>query len=164
MLVFDEETGRWRIDPSTGIRLPQSVRDVIERRVQRIGDEVRALLVPAAVIGNSFDVGLLSEESKRDANRAKHALQVLADASGASASFPKELADVDRITVGIANEIRSQYIIEYNPVNQNFDGGFRPVRVAVNAPGKPAVRTRTGYYATPDAPPKPSKSAQVIAR
>jgi Ca-activated chloride channel family protein len=110
-----------------------------------------------------YMVGLLSEESKRDANRAKHALQTLADASGASASFPKELADVDKVTLGIATEIRSQYIIEYNPLNQNFDGGFRPVRVAVNAPGKPAVRTRTGYYATPDAP-KTSKSAQVTAR
>ena len=61
MLVLDEETGRWSIDSSTAIRLPQSVRDVIERRVQRIGDDVRALLVPAAVVGNSFDVGLLSE-------------------------------------------------------------------------------------------------------
>jgi len=112
-----------------------------------------------------YMVGLLSEESKRDANRAKHALQVLADASGASASFPKELTDVDKVTVGIAGEIRSQYIIEYNPVNQNFDGGFRTVRVAVNAPGKPAVRTRTGYYATPDAPTKAtSKSAQVTSR
>jgi len=88
---------------------------------------------------------------------------VLADASGASASFPKELADVDRVTVGIAGEIRSQYIIEYNPLNQNFDGGFRPVRVAVNAPGKPAVRTRTGYYATPDTPAKTSKSARASA-
>ena len=111
-----------------------------------------------------YMVGLLSEESKRDANRAKHALQVLADASGASASFPKEMTDVDKVTLGIAGEIRSQYIIEYNPLNQNFDGGFRPVRVAVNAPGKPAVRTRTGYYATPDAPAKGTKSAQVTSR
>lgn len=111
-----------------------------------------------------YMVGLLSEESKRDANRAKHALQVLADASGASASFPKELTDVDKVTMGIAGEIRSQYIIEYNPVNQNFDGGFRPVRVAVNAPGKPAVRTRTGYYATPDAPVKTTKSAEARSR
>lgn len=61
MLVFDEDASRWRIDSSTPVRLPQSVRDVIERRVQRIGDEVRTLLVPAAVIGNSFDVELLSE-------------------------------------------------------------------------------------------------------
>jgi len=110
-----------------------------------------------------YMVGLLSEESKRDANRAKHALQTLADASGASASFPKDLTEVDKITLGIASEIRSQYIIQYNPVNQNFDGAFRPVRVAVNAPGKPAVRTRTGYYATPDAP-QGRRSAQVTSR
>lgn len=61
ILVFDETAGRWKIGPSTALRLPQSVRDVIERRVQRLGDGVRELLVPAAVIGNSFDVELLSE-------------------------------------------------------------------------------------------------------
>jgi class 3 adenylate cyclase len=61
MLVFDEGTGRWKTGRSTAMRLPQSVRDVIERRAQRLGDEVRELLVPAAVIGNSFDVELLSE-------------------------------------------------------------------------------------------------------
>jgi VWFA-related protein len=104
-------------------------------------------------------VGLLSEESKRDASRAKHALQILADASGGSASFPKELTDVEKVTLQIASEIRNQYIIEYNPVNQNFDGSFRPVRVAVNAAGKPTVRTRTGYYATPDAPKKSGQQA-----
>jgi VWFA-related protein len=106
-----------------------------------------------------YMVGLLSEESKRDASRAKHALQILADASGGSASFPKELTDVEKVTLQIASEIRNQYIIEYNPVNQNFDGSFRPVRVAVNAAGKPTVRTRTGYYATPDAPKKSGQQA-----
>jgi Ca-activated chloride channel family protein len=106
-----------------------------------------------------YMVGLLSEESKRDAGRAKHALQILADASGGSASFPKELTDVEKVTLQIAGEIRNQYIIEYNPVNQNFDGSFRPVRVAVNAAGKPTVRTRTGYYATPDNPKKSGQQA-----
>jgi VWFA-related protein len=106
-----------------------------------------------------YMVGLLSEESKRDANRAKHALQILAEASGASSSFPKEMSDVEKITMQIASEIRNQYIIEYNPINQNFDGSFRPVRVAVNAAGKPTVRTRTGYYATPDLPKKSGQQA-----
>jgi hypothetical protein len=31
-----------------------------------------------------------------------------------------------------------------------MDGSYRQIRVAVNAPGHPSVRTRSGYYATPD--------------
>ncbi len=110
-----------------------------------------------------YMVGLLSEESRRDANRAKHALQTLAEASGGSSSFPKELTDVEKVTLQIASEVRNQYIIEYSPVNQNFDGSFRSVRVAVNAPGRPSVRTRTGYYATPDLQQRKT-AAQVTAR
>ena len=38
-LVFDEASGRWSIDRSTAIALPESVREVIERRVERLGAE-----------------------------------------------------------------------------------------------------------------------------
>ncbi len=31
-----------------------------------------------------------------------------------------------------------------------MDGSFRQIKVTVNGPGHPLVRTRTGYYATPD--------------
>jgi VWFA-related protein len=101
-----------------------------------------------------YMVGLLAEENKRDARRAKHAMETLATASGGSAAFPKELADVEKVTLQVANEIRNQYIIAYNPLNQAFEGSFRPVRITVSASGSPKVRTRTGYYATPDAPRK----------
>jgi hypothetical protein len=61
MLLYDESTDRWTVDRSAPVRLPESVRDVIDRRIQRLGDEVHGLLVPASVIGNSFDVELLGE-------------------------------------------------------------------------------------------------------
>ena len=35
-----------------------------------------------------------------------------------------------------------------------MDGSFRQIKVTVNGPGHPVVRTRTGYYATPDSGPK----------
>lgn len=95
-------------------------------------------------------VGLLSEENKRDARRAKHALTTLAQASGGNAVFPREVDEVEKIALDIATEIRNQYVISYTPLNQNLDGSFRQVRVVVNASGSPKVRTRTGYFATPD--------------
>ncbi len=61
LLVFDDATGRWSIDGSASIHLPQGVRDVIDGRVRRLGEETRQLLVLAAVIGQSFDVELLSK-------------------------------------------------------------------------------------------------------
>jgi hypothetical protein len=59
-LLYDEETGRWSVDRSSAIGLPQSVREVIERRVERLGDEIRQILTVAAVIGQTFDVELLT--------------------------------------------------------------------------------------------------------
>ncbi len=59
-LLYDEDTGRWSVDSSTAIGLPQSVREVIEHRVERLGDETRQVLTVAAVIGRSFDVELLT--------------------------------------------------------------------------------------------------------
>jgi class 3 adenylate cyclase len=59
-LIFDEDTGRWSVDRSAEIALPESVREVIERRVERLGDEALAVLRLAAVIGRSFDLDLLA--------------------------------------------------------------------------------------------------------
>jgi len=103
-----------------------------------------------------YSVGLLSEEERREAKRAEHALNDLAIATGGEAFFPKEVSDVDRIAKQVARDIRSQYTIGYSPTNQAMDGSFRQIKITVNAQGKPTVRTRSGYYATPDqgVPPK----------
>jgi class 3 adenylate cyclase len=59
-IAFDEATGRWSVDRSALSSLPESVRDVIERRIDRL-DGARDVLTIAAVIGRSFDVALLVE-------------------------------------------------------------------------------------------------------
>lgn len=103
-----------------------------------------------------YFIGLLNEEDKREAKKAKRAMDVLAEASGGSALFPAELEDVDRVALSLANEIRNQYIITYSPTNQSLDGSFRNIKVVANGPGRPAVRTRSGYYATPETPKRSS--------
>jgi hypothetical protein len=50
----------------------------------------------------------------------------------------------------VAHDIRNQYTIEYSPTNSAMDGTFRSIKIGVKAPGNPTVRTRSGYYATPD--------------
>jgi len=97
-----------------------------------------------------YSIGLLSEEERREAKRAKRALDALTEATGGQAYYPKELADVDRIAHQVAHDIRNQYTLAYTPSNQALDGTFRQIRVVANGPGHPVVRTRTGYYATPE--------------
>jgi Ca-activated chloride channel family protein len=97
-----------------------------------------------------YAVGLLGDEERHEANKARRALKELATATGGEAFFPKEVSEVDRIAHQVARDIRSQYIIQYTPSNTAMDGTYRQIKVTVNAPGHLTVRTRTGYYATPD--------------
>lgn len=97
-----------------------------------------------------YAIGLLNEEEKREAKRAKRALDALTKATGGQAYYPKELDDVGKISLQVAHDIRNQYILAYTPSNAALDGGFRQIRVTVNGPDRPSVRTRTGYYATPE--------------
>jgi len=97
-----------------------------------------------------YSIGILSEEEPREARRAKRALHDLAIASGGMDYYPKDLEEVDKITPQVAHEVRNQYTLGYTPTNLNLDGTFRKITVAVNAPGRPTVRSRNGYYATPN--------------
>lgn len=95
-----------------------------------------------------YGIGILSDEERREAKRAERALNELAVTTGGEAFFPQDVSEVERIAQTVARNIRSQYTIQYTPTNQAMDGSFRQIKVAVNAPGRPTARTRTGYYAT----------------
>jgi VWFA-related protein len=99
-----------------------------------------------------YAIGLLNEEEPREAKKAKRALHALTEASGGLAYYPKLLPEVDNMALQVAHEIRNQYIIAYTPEIQALDGSFRQIKVTVDGPGRPSVRTRNGYYATPDQP------------
>jgi Ca-activated chloride channel homolog len=94
-----------------------------------------------------YAIGLLRAESRADSSQARKALNALTSSTGGAAFYPKNVQEVNRIIVEIAREIRSQYTIAYAPSLAALDGTFRKIQVKVNAPGKPKVRTRTGYQA-----------------
>ena len=85
-------------------------------------------------------------------------MNAIAEATGGKSYYPKELKDVDAVCQQVAHDIRSQYIIEYNPRNAALDGSFRQIKVIANGPNRPVVRTRSGYYASPE---KPERAASV---
>jgi class 3 adenylate cyclase len=80
-LVFDEDSGRWSVDRSGAIALPESVREVIERRVERLGNETLELLRLAAVIGRVFDVELLESMLEIDESQLLDRLEAAVAAS-----------------------------------------------------------------------------------
>jgi Ca-activated chloride channel homolog len=106
-----------------------------------------------------YAIGLLDEEERREAKSAKRALNALTHESGGLSFYPKGVAEVDAIALQVAHEIRNQYTIAYSPLIDAKDGSFRQIRVVVNGPGHPQVRTRTGYYATPDPSAKKTASS-----
>src|ERR1051325_10217971 len=100
-----------------------------------------------------YTIGLLSQESKKSAKRARRALEDIAKASGGIAYFPESVEDVHNICQQVAHDIRNQYTLAYYPTNSRRDGSFRTVSVEIVPPrgrGKLVARTRNGYYAPAD--------------
>jgi VWFA-related protein len=93
-----------------------------------------------------YSIGLLNEEERGEARKAKRALDSLAEVSGGFAYYPKDLAEVETITPLIAHEIRNQYILAYSPSGP-MDGSYRRLKVEVKGVRGASVRHRSGYYA-----------------
>src|SRR5579875_272596 len=108
-----------------------------------------------------YAIGLFSDEEKREAAKARRALNELTSATGGEAFYPKDVNEVDALAVEIAHDIRNQYTIAYSPSIQQLDGSYRQIKVTVDAPGRPVVRTRSGYYATPEIENRKQQSAQA---
>jgi VWFA-related protein len=180
--VSEMEEALSRIDARGGTAMRDAIRMSIDHLREKAHRDKKVLVVVTDGNDNSsvislenlvkasqqsdvliYAVGLLSEEERREAARAKRALEDLATATGGETYFPRELVEVDRIAQQVAHDIRNQYTIEYTPTNQAMDSTYRKIRITANAPGHPTVRTRSGYFATPDqnAPPvKDSSSFQ----
>ena len=94
-----------------------------------------------------YAIGLLSQEERSEAKKAKRALDMLTEATGGEAFYPKDADDVDRIAHQVAHDLRNQYSIAYSPTNQRLDGSYRQIKVVVTGANKPVARTRSGYYA-----------------
>jgi Ca-activated chloride channel homolog len=100
-----------------------------------------------------YCVGLLTEEERGKARRAKRAMSSLSTASGGLAYFPEESDKVEDLAVQVAHEIRNQYVLGYTPTLADLDGSYRRIQVTAKGSNRPTVRTRSGYYATPDNKP-----------
>jgi Ca-activated chloride channel homolog len=121
-------------DNASRLTLSQSI-----RRVQNLGGPV------------VYTIGLLFDVDREEAERARGALESMAEETGGIAYFPQSVADVDRIMAEVAGDIRNQYVLDYRSTKSASLGGYRTVHVEAISPnrGKLVVRTKKGYYAQP---------------
>jgi len=67
--------------------------------------------------------------------------------TGGRAYFPKNDSDLNRAFAQIEQELRSQYLVAYQPSNPLHDGSFRRVEVQITTRKDLHVTHRRGYYA-----------------
>ena len=176
--VKQMEEGLARIDSRGGTAMRDAIRMSIDHLKEKAKKDKKVLVVVTDGNDNSsqinlenlvraaqqsetiiYTIGLLSEEERREAKRAKRALDALAEATGGQSYYPKELSQVESVCTQVAHDVRNQYILAYTPSNQALDGTFRTIKVIANAPNRPTVRTRSGYYATPEGAESASKKS-----
>ncbi len=86
-------------------------------------------------------------------DRGDRLLEQLCEATGGQAFFTGNMLDLERAFTRISQELRSQYIITYQPANQNYDGAERKVEIKLSDPAKAKryrVRTKSSYRAVRD--------------
>jgi VWFA-related protein len=167
--IQEMEEALTRIDSRGGTAMRDALRFSIDHLLEKASRDKKVLVVVTDGVDNSsfvtqaslvkaaqqsgvlvYAVGLLGEEDRGDASKAKHELNGLAEATGGETYYPKDVSEVDQIAHVVAHDIRNQYTIQYTPSNNTMDGTYRQIKITVNAPGHLTVRARSGYYATPD--------------
>jgi Ca-activated chloride channel family protein len=92
--------------------------------------------------------GGLIRKSPRD--KAVNLINKLATETGGRAFMPQSLSELPQIANEIVRDLRTQYVITYNPTNKARDGSFRAIRVAVDegsSRDKRIALTRNGRLA-----------------
>jgi Ca-activated chloride channel family protein len=97
-----------------------------------------------------YCIGLLfgDDVSHSESKHSREVLTELANQTGGVAFFPKSLKDVDGLAQEVAEDIRSQYTIEYHSSKPPTDPGYRTIHVEAKEKGYKGleVRTRAGYF------------------
>ena len=127
-----------------------------EKLFARLREEDVQIYVIGFVRERDKEGGLI-RKSPRD--KAVSLINKLATETGGRAFFPESLSELPGIANEIVRDLRTQYVLSYNPTNKLRDGSFRSIRVVVDSsPGrdKHIALTRNGRIA-PKGQPAPIK-------
>ena len=98
---------------------------------------------------------------KSPREKAVNLLNKLTTETGGRAFFPQSISELPQIANEIVRDLRTQYVVAYNPTNKTRDGTYRSIKVTVaedSGRDKRIALTRNGRIAPKEgaSPPKPA--------
>ena len=118
-----------------------------EQLFARLREEDVQIFVIGFVNELEKEAGLIRKSPRE---KAVGLINKLASETGGRAFFPDSVADLPQIANEIIRDLRTQYVISYNPTNKTQDGSYRAIKVSVDQPSgsdKRIALTRTGRLA-----------------
>ncbi|HJP91993.1 MAG TPA: VWA domain-containing protein [Pyrinomonadaceae bacterium] len=118
-----------------------------EQLFARLREEDVQIYVIGFVNELDKDAGLIRKSPRE---KAVALINKLASETGGRAFFPESVAELPQIASEIIRDLRTQYVIAYNPTNKAQDGSYRAIKVSVDQPSgsdKRIALTRSGRIA-----------------
>lgn len=130
-----------------------------EQLFARLREEDVQIFVIGFINELDKDGGLIRKSPRE---KAVNLINKLASETGGRAFFPESLSELPQIANEIVRDMRTQYVLSYNPTNKTQDGSFRAIKVTVDQPtdsDKRIALTRTGRIARKEAATSPRPPA-----
>ena len=118
-----------------------------EQLFARLREEDVQIFVIGFVNELDKDAGFIRKSPRE---KAVALINKLATETGGRAFFPESISELPQIASDIVRDLRTQYVIAYNPTNKAQDGSYRAIKVTVDQPTNSEKRialTRTGRLA-----------------
>ncbi len=132
-----------------------------EQLFARLREEDVQIFVIGFVNELDKEAGLIRKSPRE---KAVNLINKLASETGGRAFFPESLSELPRIADEIIRDLRTQYVIAYNPTNKTPDGTYRAIKVTVDQPSNSEKRialTRNGRLARREGPTAGPKAPAV---
>ena len=126
-----------------------------EQLFSRLREEDVQIFVIGFIGELDNEAGFIRKSSR---DKAVNLINRLASETGGRAFFPQSVTELPQIANEIIRDLRTQYVISYNPTNKAPDGTFRAIKVSVDQPSGGDHRialTRNGRIARRDSPTSP---------
>ena len=141
-----------------------------EQLFSRLREEDVQIFVIGFVNELDKDSGLIRKSPRE---KAVNLINRLAAETGGRAFFPQSISEMPQIAAEIVRDMRTQYVLAYNPTNKTPDGSYRAIKVTVDQESSGEKRialTRSGRLArkenanAPKAPPVRLPSASTNSK
>lgn len=135
-----------------------------QQLLQRLREEDVQIYVIGFVNELDKDAGFIKKSPQE---KAVNLINRLAADTGGRAFFPSSLSEIPGIADEIIRDMRTQYVLSYNPTNSARDGSYRAIRVTVDdgtSRDKRIALTRSGRIAPREGAPAPKAPSSGAIR